>query len=83
MIEIGQGPPLLLIHGGGGYAAERGPFFLFCPKGTEGVASKNPCIAVVRIPDAGHVHWFDSPGRAAAAINTTLEEVASPPLPRR
>ena len=53
------------------------------PEVAEGVASKNPCIAVVRIPDAGHVHWFDSPGRAAAAINTTLEEVASPPLPRR
>jgi pimeloyl-ACP methyl ester carboxylesterase len=53
------------------------------PEVAEGVASENPYIAVVRIPDAGHVPWFDSPGRVAAAINTTLEEVASPSLPTR
>jgi len=49
------------------------------PEVAEAVASQNPRAGVVRIPDAGHVPWFDSPDEVAAAINTVLAEVVLMP----
>jgi pimeloyl-ACP methyl ester carboxylesterase len=39
----------------------------------EELAAHNPNFSIVRIPGAGHVPWFDNPGRVLEAINAALD----------
>ena len=43
------------------------------PDEAEAMAAQNPQIRVMRIPDAGHVPWFDDPNTVIDAINTACD----------
>lgn len=42
------------------------------PELSEAVASTNPRVSVVRVPDAGHGPWFDAPELVVSAIEQAL-----------
>ncbi|HEX8705678.1 MAG TPA: alpha/beta hydrolase, partial [Myxococcaceae bacterium] len=42
------------------------------PELGEAVASMNPRVRMVRIPDAGHGPWFDAPELVVSAIERAL-----------
>lgn len=48
------------------------------PELGEAIASQNPRVRLVRIPDAGHAPWFDAPERVVEAIENALSGAPIP-----